>query len=107
VLQLVAEGRANKQIASLLGIAVRTVEAHRASIMRKLNLTDHASLVRYAVRKGIVPMDEQPTARQAPAPPGAPNQRPQRARRIASRSDEMTPSTCPPSLWASAALSAP
>jgi hypothetical protein len=35
VLQLVAEGRANKQIASLLGIAVRTVEAHRASIMRR------------------------------------------------------------------------
>ena len=57
VLQLVAEGRPNKQTASLLGIAVRTVEAHRASIMRKLNLTDQASLVRYAIRKGIVPMD--------------------------------------------------
>ena len=57
VLQLVAEGRPNKQIAAVLGIAMRTVEAHRASIMRKLNLADQASLVRYAVRKGIVPMD--------------------------------------------------
>jgi two-component system response regulator NreC len=54
VLQLVAEGKLNKQIASTLGIAVRTVEAHRASIMRKLDLTDHAGLVRYAIRKGIV-----------------------------------------------------
>ena len=55
---MVAEGRLDKQIASILGIAVRTVEAHRASIMRKLNITDQASLVRYAVRKGIVPIDE-------------------------------------------------
>lgn len=58
VLQLVAEGRPNKQIAAKLGIAVRTVEAHRASMMHKLNLTDQASLVRYAVRRGIVPMEE-------------------------------------------------
>jgi DNA-binding NarL/FixJ family response regulator len=58
VLQLVAEGRPNKQIAAMLGIAIRTVEAHRASIMRKLDMTDQASLVRYAVRKGIVPMEE-------------------------------------------------
>ena len=55
VLQLVAEGRLNKQVAAELGIAVRTVEAHRASIMRKLGLTDQAGLVRYAVQKGIVP----------------------------------------------------
>ena len=53
-----AEGRPNKQIAALLGIAMRTVEAHRANIMRKLDLTDQAGLVRYAVRKGIVPSDE-------------------------------------------------
>ena len=58
VLQLVAEGKANKQIARLLSIAVRTVEAHRASIMRKLNLDDQASLVRYAVRTGIVGAEE-------------------------------------------------
>jgi len=54
VLQLVAEGRLNKQIALTLGIAERTVEAHRANIMRKLGLTNQAGLVRYAVRKGIV-----------------------------------------------------
>jgi len=58
VLQLVAEGKANKQIARLLSIAVRTVEAHRASIMRKLDLEDHASLVRYAVRTGVVGAEE-------------------------------------------------
>jgi two-component system response regulator NreC len=58
VLQLVAEGKANKQIARRLSIAVRTVEAHRASIMRKLDLDDHASLVRYAVRTGIVGLEE-------------------------------------------------
>jgi two-component system response regulator NreC len=58
VLQLVAEGKANKQIARRLSIAVRTVEAHRASIMRKLNLEDQAGLVRYAVRTGMVAMEE-------------------------------------------------
>ncbi|MFB3880923.1 MAG: response regulator [Armatimonadota bacterium] len=58
VLQLVAEGKPNKQVARRLGIAVRTVEAHRASIMRKLNLEDQASLVRYAVRVGIVGLEE-------------------------------------------------
>lgn len=58
VIQLVAEGRPNKQIAAVLGIAMRTVEAHRANIMRKLDLTDQAGLVRYAVRKGIVPPNE-------------------------------------------------
>ena len=58
VLQLVAEGRPNKQIAAILGIAVRTVEVHRASIMRKLGIADQAGLVRYAVRKGIVSPDE-------------------------------------------------
>jgi len=58
VLQLVAEGKPNKLIAKLLGIAVRTVEVHRASMMRKLGVSDQASLVRYALRLGIVPMEE-------------------------------------------------
>ena len=58
VMQLVAEGEPNKTIAKRLGIAVRTVEAHRASIMRKLNLEDQAGLVRYAVRRGMVSIDE-------------------------------------------------
>ena len=58
VLQLVAEGRPNKKIATMLGIAVRTVEVHRSNIMRKLGVSDQAGLVRYAVRKGIVSADE-------------------------------------------------
>jgi len=58
VLQLVAEGYANKQIARLLSIAIRTVEEHRAHIMHKLDLTDQAGLVRYAIRKGIVSPEE-------------------------------------------------
>jgi DNA-binding NarL/FixJ family response regulator len=54
VVQLIAEGYTNKQIAGLLKISVKTVEAHRAAIMRKLNLSSPAALVRYAIRNGIV-----------------------------------------------------
>ena len=54
VLQLVAEGRTNKAIAGTLVISVKTVESHRASIMRKLDLHDTASLVRYAIRNRLI-----------------------------------------------------
>ena len=54
VIQLVAEGYTNKQIAGLLDISLKTVETHRAAIMRKLNLTSPAALVRYAIRNQIV-----------------------------------------------------
>jgi len=54
VLQLVAEGKPTKEIAALLGISVKTAESHRARIMAKLDLHDTASLVRYAIRKGII-----------------------------------------------------
>ena len=54
VVQLVAEGYTNKQIAGLLDISLKTVETHRAAIMRKLNLTSPAALVRYAIRNQIV-----------------------------------------------------
>ncbi|HKQ39312.1 MAG TPA: response regulator transcription factor [Verrucomicrobiae bacterium] len=54
VLQLIAEGYANKQIADELSISVKTVEKHRQQLMEKLNLHDVASLTRYAVSKGIV-----------------------------------------------------
>ena len=50
IIRLVAEGHSNKQIANLLSISVKTVETHRASIMRKLGLGSMAALVRYAVR---------------------------------------------------------
>jgi DNA-binding NarL/FixJ family response regulator len=54
VVQLIAEGHTNKSIALLLGISLKTVETHRASVMRKLNLSSSATLVRYAVRNKLV-----------------------------------------------------
>jgi DNA-binding NarL/FixJ family response regulator len=52
--QLIAEGKSNKEIAVIFGISVKTVETHRATIMRKLRLESVAALVKYAVRNGIV-----------------------------------------------------
>jgi DNA-binding NarL/FixJ family response regulator len=54
VLQLIAEGKANKQIAAELSISIKTVEKHRQQVMNKLNIHDVASLTRYAISKGIV-----------------------------------------------------
>ena len=54
IIQLVAEGRSNKEAASTLGISVKTIEAHRANIMRKLHLRSVSDLVRYAIRNKIV-----------------------------------------------------
>jgi DNA-binding NarL/FixJ family response regulator len=54
VLRLIAEGLTNKAIANMLDISPKTVETHRASIMRKLRLSSSASLVRYAVRNGYL-----------------------------------------------------
>ncbi len=54
VLQLVAEGEANKQIAAELGISIKTVEKHRDHLMRKLDIHDTAGLTRYAISKGMV-----------------------------------------------------
>jgi DNA-binding NarL/FixJ family response regulator len=53
VVQLIAEGHSNKEIAQLLGISHKTVETHRAAVMRKLNLSSLAALVRYAIRNKI------------------------------------------------------
>jgi DNA-binding NarL/FixJ family response regulator len=54
IVQLLAEGKSNKEVADALGISVRTAETHRASILRKLNLDSVASLVRYAIRNKII-----------------------------------------------------
>jgi DNA-binding NarL/FixJ family response regulator len=54
VLQLLAEGRSNKEVATLLNVAVSTVETHRSSLMQKLGLHNTAEIVLYAVRKGII-----------------------------------------------------
>jgi DNA-binding NarL/FixJ family response regulator len=52
VLKLIAEGISNKEIADLLYISIRTVEHHRANIMKKLNIKQTANLVKYAIHKG-------------------------------------------------------
>ncbi len=54
IVQLLAEGKSNKEVASTLGISVKTVETHRATIMRKLGFTAFSELVRYAVRNHLV-----------------------------------------------------
>jgi two-component system, NarL family, response regulator NreC len=54
VLQLLAEGHTNKEVASLLNVGVSTIDTHRNRIMQKLNLRHFADLVLYAVRKGII-----------------------------------------------------
>ena len=54
VLQLLAEGRSNKEVATLLEVGLSTVETHRANLMQKLNLHNKAEIVLYAVRKGII-----------------------------------------------------
>ena len=54
VLHLLAEGRSNKEVATLLDLGVSTVETHRANLMQKLNLHNTAEIVLYAVRKGII-----------------------------------------------------
>ena len=54
VLQLIAEGQPNKQVADELGISIKTVEKHRQSLMQKLNLHDVAGLTRYAISAGII-----------------------------------------------------
>ena len=54
VLQLVAEGKTTKEIASLLGVSIKTAESHRASLMEKLSVHETAGLVRYAIRIGLI-----------------------------------------------------
>jgi DNA-binding NarL/FixJ family response regulator len=54
VLQLIAEGKSTKDTASVLGISVKTAESHRMNLMQKLDIHETASLVRYAVRRGLV-----------------------------------------------------
>lgn len=62
VLQLIAEGHSNQQIAQELFISVKTVEAHRAHIMTKLHAKNRTDLIRYALRKGLVGLDAAPVA---------------------------------------------
>lgn len=61
VLQQVAEGSANKQIAADLCISIKTVEKHRTSLMKKLNIHDTAGLTRYAIAEGVIESSSQRT----------------------------------------------
>lgn len=54
IVQLLAEGKSNKEVADVLGISVKTAETHRAAIMRKLGLESFAELVRWAIRNHII-----------------------------------------------------
>jgi two-component system response regulator NreC len=62
VLQLVAEGHTNQDIADRLGLSRKTVDAHRTNLMRKLGLHDITELVKYALRRGIITLGPQPGA---------------------------------------------
>ena len=57
VLQLIAEGHSNHEIAIRLHVSVKTVETHRARLMKKLNINSAAGLTKYAVRKGFVALE--------------------------------------------------
>ena len=57
VLKLIAEGNTNHQIAEQLTVSKKTIESHRANIMRKLDLHDVTELVKYALRKGLIKLD--------------------------------------------------
>ena len=54
VLQLIADGKTNRRIAEELQLAVKTIDTHRTRLMRKLNIHDQTSLVKYALRRGLV-----------------------------------------------------
>jgi DNA-binding NarL/FixJ family response regulator len=57
ILQLVAEGRSTKEVATLLNLSIKTVEAHRSQIMDRLDIHDLPGLVRFAIRTGLVASD--------------------------------------------------
>jgi DNA-binding NarL/FixJ family response regulator len=57
ILQLVADGHGNQQIAQKLCLSVKTVEAHKAHIMRKLNVRGRTELIKYAIRKGLIELE--------------------------------------------------
>jgi len=54
VLQLLAEGKSNKEAATILKLSLHTVETHRSNILQKLNLHSGAELILYAIRKGVI-----------------------------------------------------
>jgi DNA-binding CsgD family transcriptional regulator len=58
ILQLIAERHSTKDIAHILDISIKTVETHRAQLMQRLNIRDVPGLVRFAIRAGLVSLEE-------------------------------------------------
>ncbi len=58
VLKLVAEGRSNKEVAEVLGISVKTAMTHREHVMEKLGVHNRTELVRFALKKGVIRVDD-------------------------------------------------
>jgi len=58
VLQLIAEGKTNRVVAEVLELSTKTIDTHRTRLMRKLNIHDQTSLVKFAIRKGIISVGE-------------------------------------------------
>jgi DNA-binding NarL/FixJ family response regulator len=54
VVQMIAEGRSNREMSEILNLSIKTIETHRAAVMRKLNVTSTAAIVRYAIRNKLV-----------------------------------------------------
>ena len=54
VLQMIAEGKTSRQIARILELAIKTIDSHRWNLMRKLGIHDQKTLLKYALRRGIV-----------------------------------------------------
>jgi DNA-binding NarL/FixJ family response regulator len=70
VLQLLAEGRTGAQIAERLALSQKTVETYRARLVEKLGIRDLAGLVRFAIQKGLVSLEEGPASGPASPPSG-------------------------------------
>ncbi len=62
VLQLVAEGQTNRAIAETLGLATKTVDTHRTRLMRKLNIHDQTTLVKFAIKRGVIDINQEPSS---------------------------------------------
>ena len=60
VLQMIAEGKTNREISVLLELSVKTIDTHRAHLMRKLNIHDQTTLVKFALKKGLVQLHTEP-----------------------------------------------
>ncbi len=95
VVALISEGKGSKEIATQLGLSVRTIETHRERIMSRLDIHSVAGLTRFAVACGLVPLEVLPAGQMAPD-----------SRVLAQSPDEVSKSFCPSSVTRPAAVQA-